>query len=136
MNKNRIRLTESQLHRVIKESVKRMLKEGCMTSNAGDTLRNCSREARSVLNGIKNEFTKVYGMTSDAAHDGDSFHDAISAFRDLMSKFTSHEYEIQIHNAYKPIIDAFIDNNQANGEDYSEPEDWYERNEHGDFDNY
>lgn len=27
MNKNRIRLTESQLHRVIKESVKKMLKE-------------------------------------------------------------------------------------------------------------
>ena len=28
MRKNRIRLTESQLHRVIKESVKRILKEG------------------------------------------------------------------------------------------------------------
>lgn len=28
MNKNRIRLTESQLHNVIKESVKRVLKEG------------------------------------------------------------------------------------------------------------
>ena len=28
MNKNRIRLTESQLHRVIKESVKNVLREG------------------------------------------------------------------------------------------------------------
>lgn len=28
MNKNRIRLTESQLHRVIKESVKKVLREG------------------------------------------------------------------------------------------------------------
>ena len=28
MNKNKIRLTESQLHRVIKESVKKILREG------------------------------------------------------------------------------------------------------------
>ena len=85
-----------------------MLKEGNITSNAGNTLINCERETRSVLNGIKNEFTKVYSLTQDAGEGG--FHDAISAFRDLMSKFTHHEYEIQIHNAYKPIIDAFIGN--------------------------
>ena len=134
MKKNTVKLTESQLHRVIKESVKKVLKEGSITSNAGTTLINCEREARSVLNGIKNEFTKVYSLVQDTDENG--FHDAISAFRDLMNKFTYHEYEMQIHNAYKPIIDAFIDNNQANGENYSEPEDWHERNEHGDFDNY
>lgn len=31
MNKNRIRLTESQLHKVIKESVKKVLSEGTNT---------------------------------------------------------------------------------------------------------
>lgn len=36
MNKNRIRLTESQLHNVIKESVKKVLKEGVPTSSKYD----------------------------------------------------------------------------------------------------
>lgn len=134
--KKTIRLNERELHRMISESVKRVLNEECITSHAGDILNNCARNVRSVLNGIRNEFVKVYDMTRDAANDGDSFHDAISAFRDLMSKFTHHEYEMQINNAFKPIIDTFMTNNQANGEDYSEPEDWYERNEHGDFDTF
>lgn len=36
MNKNRIRLTESQLHRVIKESVKNVLNEEQFVFNSGN----------------------------------------------------------------------------------------------------
>lgn len=38
--RNRVRLTESQLHRVIKESVKRVIKEGMGMSNLGQITYN------------------------------------------------------------------------------------------------
>ena len=38
MNKNRIRLTESQLHKVIKESVKRVLKESVSLKSTKESL--------------------------------------------------------------------------------------------------
>ena len=40
MNKNRIRLTESQLHRVIKESVNKVLRESETILDYDDELRN------------------------------------------------------------------------------------------------
>jgi hypothetical protein len=42
-----------------------------------------------------------------------------------------------INDCYEPIIDEYIQSKTvADKEDFDEPEDWYERNEHGDFDTY
>lgn len=46
MRKNRIRLTESQLHRVIKESVKRVLREGAKPyANPKDAMKDADDRA-------------------------------------------------------------------------------------------
>jgi len=48
-----------------------------------------------------------------------------------------YSYPQMIHDCYKPIIDEYIQSNTVvDNEDFNEPEDWYERNEHGDFDTY
>ncbi len=134
--KKRIRLTESQLHNVIRKCVNEELNESSLSSNAANVLVSCKHNVRSVLTNLKNEFIKVYGLLSDAADDRDSFHNAMSAYSDLMGKFTYHTYEDQIHEAFRPVVDAYININTVDDKDFSEPEDWYERNEHGDFDNY
>lgn len=134
MNKNRIRLTESQLHSIIKESVKRVLKESAPSSNATNVLISCSHNVSAVLESMKNDFANVYRLLRDG--DEEDLHKAISAYRDIMNNFTYHKYQSQIHNAYEPITNAFINSNSVNDDDFHEPEDWYERNEHGDFDTY
>ena len=49
MKKNRIRLTESQLHKVIKESVKRVLNEV-----STDTLHNAYQKSQKLTNKLPN----------------------------------------------------------------------------------
>ena len=136
MRKNRIRLTESQLHRVINESVKRVLKENALSSNAADVLRSCSHNISAVLENMKKDFANVYGMLRDGVETKEDFHKVISAYRDIMNKFTYHKYESQIHHAYDPITKAFINSNLVDDDEFYEPEDWHERNEHGDFDTF
>ena len=136
MRKNRIRLTESQLHKVIKESVRRVLKESALSSNAADVLKSCNHNLGKVLQSMKNDFVKVYSLLRGGVENENDFHKAISAYRDIMDKFTNHEYLSQISNAYEPITNAFINSNRADDDKFYEPEDWYERNEHGDFDTY
>ena len=134
MNKNRIRLTESQLHSIIKESVKKVLKESALSSNASNVLISCNHNVSAVLERMKNDFANVYRLLRDG--DEEDLHKAISAYRDIMNNFTYHEYQSQINNAYEPLANAFINSNSVNDDDSYEPEDWYERNEHGDFDTY
>lgn len=50
MNKNRIRLTESQLHRVIKESVKRILNE---VEFGGESLHGNSPEDWTAIGKVR-----------------------------------------------------------------------------------
>ena len=134
MNKNRIRLTESQLHSIIKESVKKVLKESALSSNASNVLISCSHNVSAVLERMKNDFANVYRLLRDG--DEEDLHKAISAYRDIMNNFTYHEYQSQINNAYEPITNAFINSNSVNDDDSHEPEDWHEKNEHGDCDTY
>ena len=134
MNKNRIKLTESHLHRIIKESVKKVLKESALSSNASNVLISCNHNVSAVLERMKNDFANVYRLLRDG--DEEDLHKAISAYRDIMNNFTDHEYQSQINNAYEPLTNAFINSNSVNDDDSYEPEDWYERNEHGDFDTY
>lgn len=51
MNKNRIRLTESQLHRVIKESVKKILKEDYWHDKYYDEVPDANDEAEFEMEG-------------------------------------------------------------------------------------
>ena len=134
MNKNRIKLTESHLHSIIKESVKKVLKESALSSNASDVLISCNHNVSAVLERMKNDFANVYRLLRDG--DEENLHKAISAYRDIMNNFTDHEYQSQINDAYEPLTNAFINSNSVNDDDSYEPEDWYEINEHGDFDTY
>ena len=47
MNKNRIRLTESQLHRVIKESIKKVLKEPAKLKESIEMFKELQKKPRS-----------------------------------------------------------------------------------------
>lgn len=134
--KRKVKLTESQLHRVIKESVKRVLKENALSKNAADVLRSCNRNLSAVLQGIKNDFAQVYGMLRDGVETEEDFHKVIYAYRDLMDNFANDKYLSQISNAYEPITKAFINSNLADDDKFYKPEDWHERNEHGDFDTF
>lgn len=131
--KNPIRINESTLHKIIKESVKRVLKESALSSNAADVLISCNHNVSAVLERMKNDFANVYSLLRDG--DKEDLHKAISAYRDIMNNFT-YEYQSQIHDAYEPIINTFINSNSVNDDDSYEPEDWYERNDHCDFDTY
>ena len=121
--KNPIRINESTLHKIIKESVKRVLKESALSSNAADVLISCNHNVSAVWESLLRDGDK------------EDLHKAISAYRDIMNNFT-YEYQSQIHDAYEPIINTFINSNSVNDDDSYEPEDWYERNDHGDFDTY
>ena len=127
MNKKLIRLTEQDLHRIVKESVNRVINES-VSSTAADKLRQCSRNLDRVLNTIKND---MIGLI-DSIKDGTSF----GVYSKVMNNFR-YSYPQMINDCYEPIIDEYIQSKiVANKEDIDEPEDWYERNEHGDFDTY
>lgn len=123
----RIRLTESDLHRIINESVNRVINEsGNLT--ATDKLRQCSGNLDRVLNTIKNDVIEIIDSIKDGTSSG--------VYSKVMNNFR-YSYPQMINNCYKPIIDEYVQSKiVANKEDFDEPEDWYERNEHGDFDTY
>lgn len=124
--KKKIRLTESRLNKIVRESVNKVLNES-INPTAADKLRQCSSNLNHVLNTIKNDVIK----TIDSLKDGD-----FKGYSKILNNF-SYYYPQMINNCYKPIIDEYIKSNTVgNDKDFYEPEDWHERNEHGDFDTY
>ena len=74
MRKNRIRLTESDLHRIIKESVKGVLKESKRTPQAKRELEDALRNVVGILHAYiesdfeiftKSELENLYEICSD-----------------------------------------------------------------------
>lgn len=127
MTKKLIRLTEGDLHKIVEKSVNRVINES-VSSTVADKLRQCSRNVDGVLNTIKNDVIDII----DSIKDGESF----GVYSKVMNNFR-YSYPQMINNCYKPIIDEYIQSKTVvNKEDNYEPEDWYERNEHGDFDAY
>lgn len=110
MNKNRIRLTERQLHSVIKESVRRVLNE---TSLHPTTLMNYTQQLHEISNSLMgySDLRDVQQLIGKSANmlDNYGFEKFGKYFSDMLDDELTKE---------------------------KEPEDWYERNEHGDFDNY
>ena len=70
--KQRIRLTESDLHRIVKESVNKILNEGI----EDDMLKSNTQNAIFALNGVVSQLEQesnnhVYGGNSNIFHNGD-----------------------------------------------------------------
>jgi hypothetical protein len=63
-----IRLTESDLHRIVEKSVKRAINESISSATA-DKLRQCSHNLYGILNTIKNDVIDII----DSIKDGESF---------------------------------------------------------------
>ena len=134
VKKNTVRLTESELKNIITESVKKVLNENHMT-----VYQYCQMNMKTVLGDIKKQVREIYSLLSDGYSDNDR-EKRIKA-SDMLHSFINHDmiytYPNEIANAYKPIIDYYFESNNntsyGSENDY-EPEDWYERNEHGDFD--
>lgn len=143
--KNTIRLTESELNRVISESVKRVLKEG-----------NFSNQLRSSLKtGNQNEVVEIYNFLTDVKK---KIHFLYFAGERLNGEIkTKLENAAEIIHKYltDDVINAVVNGIRQNGiyggdkkkpidlsipfkkrHEYVEPEDWYERVEHGDFDEF
>ena len=126
-NKRTYRLTESKLRGMIREAVKSVINES-VSSTAADKLIQCERNVNGVLNTIKNNVIELI----DSIKDGTDFR----VYSKIMNDF-KYSYPQMINDCYKPIIDEYIQSStEVNNEDFCEPEDWYERNEHGDFDTY
>ena len=132
--KNTIRLTESELKRIITESVKKVLNENYMT-----VYQSCNMDMKTVLGDIKRQVHEIYSLLSDGYSDNDreKRRKAHKMFHSFINHDMIYTYPNEIASAYKPIIDYYFEsnNNTSYGsENGYEPEDWYERNEHGDFD--
>ena len=122
MNKKLIRLTESDLHRIVKESVKKVIKEE---------------------NEPSKDYTQYYELFEGL------YKTVFSAYQKLKATFDFRELEaMQYSGKELPTIIAgavesmresssrlknVIQEIEEPSDSYNEPEDWFERNEHGDF---
>ena len=130
MTKKLIRLTESDLHRIVEKSVNRILKEDDSTPN--------------IYNN-RSMFAKFMYQTMSKMHDINEalFYDVlngrINQFKILSNEEKDRLVEIaEMANKLNGNI-AYLSEmleSQSSSQFEHEPEDWYERNEHGDFDTY
>lgn len=110
MKNNKIKLTEVQLHQVIKESVRRVLNE---TSLHPTTLMDYTQQLYKISNSLMgySDLRDVQQLIGKSANMLDNYG---------FEKFGRY---------FSDMLDDKLTNEK-------EPEDWHERNEHGDFDNY
>lgn len=130
MNKKLIRLTEQDLHKIVKESVNRILKEDDSTPN--------------IYNN-RSMFAKLMYQTMSKMHDINEtlfynvLNGRINQFKILSNEEKDRLVEIaEMANKLNGNI-AYLSEmleSQSSSQFEHEPEDWYERNEHGDFDTY
>jgi hypothetical protein len=130
MNKKLIRLTEQDLHKIVKESINRILKEDDSTPN--------------IYNN-RSMFAKFMYQTMSKMHDINEtlfynvLNGRINQFKILSNEEKDRLVEIaEMANKLNGNI-AYLSEmleSQSSSQFEHEPEDWYERNEHGDFDTY
>ena len=153
--KNTIRLTESELKNIITESVENILKEGALDviSNvkSKDDKKKVGDLTRRVLNpqGINNAFNKIERVLDEISYLNDP-RISIHYLENLRKKTQSlkQEFSMVTSNLGGSVANHFANpwsqdrrtfkykpTNNLPFDD-AEPEDWYERNEHGDFDEF
>lgn len=126
--KRTIRLTESDLHRVIKESVRRMVNEEypyqVSTEYIISTYRDRFEQARELMKQVV-QLTKVDVHELEAMNGGND---------DIQYCMPSTVEAIK--DAYGRLYSLVNEMEEYNEDPQNESEDWHERNEHGDFDTY
>lgn len=130
MNKRLIRLTEQDIHRIVKESVKKILKEDDSAPNIYNNrsmFTKLMHQVMSKMQGINDTF--FYNVLNGR----------INQFSILSNEEKNKLVEIaEMANKLNGDI-AYLSEmleGQSSLQFEHEPEDWYERNEHGDFDTY
>lgn len=121
---------ESKLRRVIKESVKRILKEDDSTPNI---YNNRSMFAKL----IHQTMSKMHGINETLFYN--VLNGRINQFKILSNEEKDRLVEIaEMANKLNGNITYLSEmlESQSGSQFEHEPEDWHERNEHGDFDTY
>lgn len=129
--KQLIRLTEGDLRKIIKESVNKLLMENHPFNSVID---KCDNNLNSVVFDLKSQIKELYSTLIAAFIENDK-ELTFKAMR-IYNRLTQDDYSNKIWIALKPLVEAYRDfyRNNEHENDFDEPEDWYERNEHGDFD--
>ena len=134
--KRTVKLNESELRRMISESVRRVLNENNQYDLTPQELidkyyKNFEEayklldKANKLLNGSIN-VREIESINSKI--------DAGEVNNDIEYCLPEAVRSVSDARSYVGSVYSAMDN--YNERDYKEPEDWYERNEHGDFDEY
>ena len=149
MNKKLIRLSEQDLHKIVKESVNRIIKEdlnGNLKHKDLKFVRNRWYDDDSEI-GVKTAFQIIRGYINDVYGYGayprnprisqryvDSLYSKLKEVEDAINP----DSDLATAAANQNLNHYSIKNGKVSPtrfrSDDEEPEDWYERNEHGDFD--
>ena len=120
--KRRIRLTESDLHNIVKESVKRILREGFYGGTPSFIIKSISINGNDVTNEFFESFGDEFESKYDFSSNLNSFLEkyGITAFDvDTANDFgesgdeiyvnTNSDDEIEVHGGYEDLIDNTTD---------------------------
>lgn len=176
--KNTIRLNESELKNIVKESVKKIVNE--TSDNANASFNNAIDKAeKDGRKDVRREISDEWYYQVDSMKEARNHATEIRQYLNSLIKYNPRISEQYMHKLIRacneiyyafdengPIADAIINQisnrwhhqrqwNDKEGfhwgkpykgkdigepaddnEEYDEPEDWYERNEHGDFDRF
>ena len=142
MNKKTIRLNESDLHRVIKESVNKVLKESNIVTKPkwdggmADMESGEQRaDYRSVYYDLQQHFSEIYsfitGIQRQAGNRINSRY--LSSMIDTLKNI---EKQLAPNSPIMLALRHQWQEQRAKSNDFDEPEDWHGRFEHGDFDDF
>ena len=134
--KQKIRLTENELKQIVAESVKNILKEN---NNFTYVMDNCKHDLNSVISKFGDKIRNLYELLTDAKsyNDKELYRQARKLYNTIISYDLKYSLPFEIWNALNPIVTDYINSHKNSlNNDFDEPEDWYERNEHGDFDTH
>lgn len=143
-SKNVIRINESQLKQMISESVKKVLKEDNFFNQWENSFNTGNhKEVMKTYNSLlklKNTLPLLY-FTDRLSNDVAT---KLRTAADILDKYLTDDVMNSIVNFYKQNsqykdkkpLDLSIPFAKRHSNEFNEPEDWYERVEHGDFDNY
>ena len=100
---------------------------------------NCKHDLNSVISKFGDKIRNLYELLTDAKsyNDKELYRQARKLYNTIISYDLKYSLPFEIWNALNPIVTDYINSHKNSlNNDFDEPEDWYERNEHGDFDTY
>lgn len=144
-SKNVIRINEVQLKQMISESVKKVLNEGNFYNQLKSSRRTGNRdEVVEIYNYLTDVKNKIHFLYFAGERLNGEIKTKLESAADIIHKYLTDDVINAIVNGIrqngiyggdkKKPIDLSIPFKKRH--EYIEPEDWYERVEHGDFDNY